>query len=289
MLPGNLFSTLQDHSCPVEFLRRVRTSPECPPQHLWHWAQLLGAPAVKNREILHQKLLKWDLVKAQTDPWPSLHHLGQTTSLGFGFLGFCFSFVFFCLFRSKVSWDSVQFLSLWCKRGLLWVVASVNDITAHAHTQLELAGCTQNLDPARDAQICENAQKFHEPAVHSSGFSSLVTTAVTKTQQSVEIVAAPCHEHQQRCAEKYRILNLRVGRDQFTFLGYQKASFFGRDLFSGETSIVFNRPGVTQGWVSSDCCWDYKLEWAKPLLFLQNFPFEMTVIKTYPCRSDVIP
>lgn len=104
-------------------------------------------------------------------------------------------------------------------------MASVNDITAHTHRDLELAGCTQNLDPARDAQICENAQKFHEPAVHSSGFSSLVTAAVTKTQQSVEIVAAPCHEHQQRCAEKYRILNLRAGRDQFTFLGYQKASF----------------------------------------------------------------
>lgn len=65
----------------------------------------------------------------------------------------------------------------------------------------------------------------------------------------------------QRCAEKCRILGLRVGR--FTnspFWVIKKHLFFGRDLSSDETSLVFNRPGVIQDWVSSEWCWDYKLE-----------------------------
>lgn len=222
-------------------------SGQCPSQHPWHWAQLLGAPAMKNREVLHQKLLKWDLVKAQTDPWPLLHHLGQTTSLGFGFLGFCFSFVFFCLFRSKVSWDSVQFLSLWYKRGLLWVVASVNDITAHTHR----AGIGWVHTKPGSCKGCTNMWKCPEiPWACSSQLWIFLPGYSCCHQNPAE--CAPCHGHQQGCAEKYRIFNLRAGRDQFTFLGYQKASFWQRFIQWWDQHCVWQTwsyPGLGQQWL----------------------------------------
>lgn len=156
----------------------------------------------------------------------------------------------------------------------------------HTEGWLELAGCTQGLDPTRDIQICENAQKFHEPAVHSSGFSSLLSPKPSRVWGPWLPLVSDTSKGVQKNTEfwVWGLADLPIHLS-----GLSRSIFFGRDLSSDETSIVFNRPGVIQDWASSEWCWDYKLEWAKTLLFLQNFPFEMTGIKKYPCRSDVIP
>lgn len=101
------------------------------------------------------------------------------------------------------------------------------------------AGCTQILAPTMDMQIWENAQKFHEPAVHSSGFSSLVTAAVTKTQN-------PAERGERGCPSSVTPAEVCRKIQNFEFKGWQVpihlSGFSKNILFAGFYSVM--RPAL---------------------------------------------